>query len=682
MALLSTPHPLRLFPRYQWLARPTLALLLLASALLLPRKALAFDVDRTEQGHIIRPAQVPLSVYWRPQAVGKLTSAQVETAILAAIATWNAVPDSRVVLNFGGQVTKPPLYDIYITFDSKYVGSSGDVTGRADRLHDASGKVSRIEIALNAAPPIVWSLNPNAPFQTGQLVDLQGALTHQLGHAIGLGHSRDSGSAMYFYRIDAGQRVLAEDDRRGVHFLWPTAKSPAPGSQCDACSTDADCAQGQCFAWSDGSRHCLLSCQDHGDCPLATSCGATGDGKACLPNDGHCHPESGQAAPGGLCFSDNACPAPSAGDPGGYYCNTESKFGWCTKTCSSGCHGGFCVASSTGQLCHYSGTREPGEPCLIASECSSGALNPATCVGSSVQGGSCSLDCVGNHSCPKSSSCRTDQFCSAKGGPLPIGFPCEGNGDCATGECVPTPGGRYPRVCSQPCVVAAECPAGTGCSTVSGLQWCIPSGPAIVGGPCLLSGSCGNNLACDVGPALGIGACSPTCDPYGDGSDCTKAHSCVWVKSGGVCRADQGGAAPGASCSASQPCRSDLFCAAATGEPANCRTVCDPKGKPCASGLTCAPFETGGLASEHGVCAPDAALRFAVSPAAKKLANPSARNDLALPDVVLASKFKGVQLADDSTCQASRTSRGVLPLLALLAVVSLLALRRRACLEC
>lgn len=678
MALLPAPHAPHLLHRVSRSCRPALALSLLALAFLLPRAGLAFDVDRTAQGNIIRSAQMPLSVYWRPQAVGSLTADQVETAIVAAIATWNEVTDSRVVLHFGGQVTKPPLYDIYITFDSGYDGSSGDVTGRADRVHDDSGKVSRVEIALNAAAPIVWSLNPNAPFQTGSLVDLQGALTHQLGHAVGLGHSRDSSSAMYFYRTDVGQRVLSEDDRHGVRFLWPTAETLTPGNQCDACSTDADCAQGKCYAWSDGSRHCLLGCQDHGDCPLTTSCGATGDGKACLPNDGHCHPESGQAGPGSLCFSDAACPAPTASDPGGYFCNTESKFGWCTKGCNTGCKGGFCVSSGGVLLCHYSGERDPGDPCLIASECGSSALNPATCVGSSIQGGSCSLDCVGKHQCPTGASCRADQFCAIPGGPLAIGFPCEGNGDCATGECVATPGGRYPRVCSKPCTIASQCPTGTGCSTVSGESWCIPSGPAVVGGPCLVSGSCGNNLKCDVGPAPSVGACSPTCDPFVDVSECA-GQRCVWVsaKSGGVCRADQGGAALGESCSASQPCRTDLFCAAATGEAATCRAVCDPKAKPCGPKLTCAPFEAGSVATGHGVCAPDAAVRAGVSAPAKKVPNFSARNGLSLPDVVLASKFKGVQLADDTACQASRTSGGMLPLLALLVMAGLLTRRRR-----
>jgi len=218
------------------MGRPALSILLLCVVFLFPREGLAFDVDRTETGNIIRPGQMPLAVYWRPQAVGKLTSTQIETAIMAAIASWNDVSDSRVVLHFGGQVTKPPLYDIYITFDSAYDGSGGDITGRADRIHDDSGKVSRVEIALNAAPPLVWSLNPAAPFQTGELADLQGALTHHLGHAIGLGHSRHRYSVMYFYRTDAGQRVLSEDDRRGARFLWPTGQNLTSGNQ-RACPT-------------------------------------------------------------------------------------------------------------------------------------------------------------------------------------------------------------------------------------------------------------------------------------------------------------------------------------------------------------------------------------------------------------------------------------------------------------
>jgi predicted Zn-dependent protease len=668
----------RLFPRLV----PGLALFVAAAlSLLAPRPGLAFDVDRSATGAIVRFPHLPVSVYWRPQAVGKLSAAQVEGAIQAAIATWNAVPQAKVALIFGGRVTKSPLFDVFIAFDSSYDLGQGDPTGSATAIHSSDGRVSRVEIRLNANPnltfPVLWTLNPSQLSGDGLVADLQGALTHQLGHAIGLGHSRDSASVMYFFRTDTGQRTLSEDDRRGARFLWPASPIVPASRQCDACASDTDCAEGRCFAWADGSRHCLRSCNVQGDCPLTTSCGSTGDGKACLPNDRHCHAQSGQADPGGLCFSDAACPSR-------HFCSTEGKFGWCTAGCDgdSDCSGGLCTQVGAGRLCVFPGTHPLGGNCLIPSACATASGQIAACAPSLAYGGQCSLSCAASGGCPSGFSCGSDGFCAPIGGPLPLGFPCESGFDCATGQCVASPGGRFARACASECTVASDCPAGTGCSKVGGSSWCLPFGAVLPGSACLLSGSCGGNLVCDEGPTAAVGACASPCDPFATSSGCSSQESCVWVGAasslGGVCRAGVSGGGPGDACSASSPCRPDLDCSGAAGDPSTCHAPCDLAAKGgCVGSLVCAALQHGEQPSGHGVCAAAVSPQIGAAVQAAPIDNFAAITGLSLPDVVLASHFKGV-VPPGSTCSASRHGRWSLMGLLVIALASVVLVRRRA----
>lgn len=55
-------------------------------------------------------------------------------------------------------------------------------------------------------------------FLTSQ--DLRNTAIHEIGHALGLGHSRESGSSMYPY-VRNGDHTLAEEDIRGILSLYP-----------------------------------------------------------------------------------------------------------------------------------------------------------------------------------------------------------------------------------------------------------------------------------------------------------------------------------------------------------------------------------------------------------------------------------------------------------------------------
>lgn len=676
-SLVSVSRACGVIVRHARLSLIGLACLALA---VLPLQANAFDVDRTATGTIQRLPHMPVAVYWRAQKLGTLSIEQVEDALVAAMATWNAVPGADVELAFGGRVTKAPAFDIYVMFDDQFgPGAGGDPSGRTVRV-EAGGQVSRIEIALNTKD-YLFTTQAMSFLNTDKLVaDLQGAFTHQLGHALGLGHSREALAAMYFYRVDSASRVLAPDDLAGARWLWPKTSGTAAlaeGGQCDACNSDQDCAQGHCYTWPNGSAHCLLPCSVHADCPLTTSCGATADGLACLPNDSHCHVDSAKSGFGGLCFGDLQCPSDNI-------CMTGGKYGWCSSSCMSACANGSCQE----HVCRAAGSLPMGAPCLVPSACQPGVGGPATCAGSLTQGGACSQTCGVTKQCPVGSKCSPDGTC-AQPGPWPVGWPCESGFDCQSSQCVVTPGGRFAASCTIACTVATDCPAGTGCSTIDGEQWCLPYGPAVVGSACLKPGMCGGKLVCDMDPVLGVGACSSGCDPFGEGAECQGGQRCAWVAPGastsggaatkatGVCRGSGGGALPGQACGTTQGCRVDLACSAASGGPPTCRTVCDlASGAGCSGGQACAPLQDGPVTA-HGVCADDAKVQVSVPLAVAPGANFAAQS-MSLNDVVLSSHFKGV-VVDDSTCTARRTAsgRGALTALALVALAIAVLRRRR-----
>lgn len=52
--------------------------------------------------------------------------------------------------------------------------------------------------------------------------DQIGVLAHEIGHAIGLGHSKEKQALMY-YRVTNQRNSLGEDDIRGVSYLYPIA---------------------------------------------------------------------------------------------------------------------------------------------------------------------------------------------------------------------------------------------------------------------------------------------------------------------------------------------------------------------------------------------------------------------------------------------------------------------------
>ncbi|MBI5609581.1 MAG: matrixin family metalloprotease [Deltaproteobacteria bacterium] len=648
-----------------------LALIVLAALTAWSTSAFGFDVYRDETGRVLTFPQRSVAVYVRPTGLpAGVTAPGLLAAVEAALETWAKVPGTQSPLVLAGLSAEATGFDVDIAFESKYKVVGGEVLAKTRRWADADGHLVRAEIRLNARD-VQWAKSA-AGSSTQVTADLQGILTHHLGHALGLDHSRRADATMYFYGTSATLRTLSVDDQRGLRWLWPASgEHPHDGGQCDACDSDADCSGGSCLAWPDGRRSCAPDCTGSDDCALGYSCGHYANGQACLPNDGACQPDSAKSGLGGPCASDLAC--------GAGYCMPASPTGFCTATCDICNAPGQCFDTSVGPLCLVRGNAALGQPCFVPGDCQS-----FQCAATMEGGGRCTRSC--SQGCPSSWHCGIDSQCvpDASPGTLPIGWPCRSAFDCQTGICLATPGGRFEKTCTINCAVASACPVGTGCTAISDQNWCLPSAlaPATEGLPCPASGQCGAGLVCDDGLLPDLPACHRACAPFAAESGCASGQICVF-KGGspaiGACRepvADRRGV--GAPCTAYEACSDDLVCVAVTAASGTCRSDCDPKSSTCSSSEICVALAAGG----RGACVPAGSVTSAdplpeVAPIKDKLPNTAART-LNLPAVVKASAWKPKEKAAEpaSGCQTGAPTNHTAAL-GLLAAALVVARRRR-----
>ena len=110
-----------------------------------------------------------------------------------------------------------------------YPGAANVWAITTDTYNTESGEIYDADIEINAHPQ-------NGTLTTGDTNvsgDLLSILTHEAGHFLGLGHSPDPGSTMYFeYKGgNTSLRTLHEDDVAGVCALYPSTRVNLPA--CD-----------------------------------------------------------------------------------------------------------------------------------------------------------------------------------------------------------------------------------------------------------------------------------------------------------------------------------------------------------------------------------------------------------------------------------------------------------------
>lgn len=134
---------------------------------------------------------------------GRLCSPTDQTCIDAAVAAGNIDPDEGLI---------PPVTDIIIACNSNTLNFGSNNVLAVTIPNKFSGKkIVGAVILINDFASSFGDLSTS---------DKVAVLAHEIGHAIGLGHSKDSGALMYYRTVDL-RADLGQDDIDGVSYLYP-----------------------------------------------------------------------------------------------------------------------------------------------------------------------------------------------------------------------------------------------------------------------------------------------------------------------------------------------------------------------------------------------------------------------------------------------------------------------------
>jgi hypothetical protein len=175
--------------------------------------------DTQQQGWAAKPLKFNIN---RAHCPG-----DIDTLIAASFALWNSVPSSSLVLEMGadssttptqldgGTATDTPLivcdpdFSSTLSLDGDLIAGVGIVLGSSYRPITNGGLILNVESGKTAALDSLDGV-------TKKIV-----VAHELGHVLGLGHTADESSLMYY---SAGSRIalrLSLDDQNGISYLYP-----------------------------------------------------------------------------------------------------------------------------------------------------------------------------------------------------------------------------------------------------------------------------------------------------------------------------------------------------------------------------------------------------------------------------------------------------------------------------
>lgn len=200
---------------------------LLVGCLLAPVAASAYEVKKDPTGNPVRVAQKEIVFRLPAHVPPGLDAAEIGAAIERALAEWGEVSGLTFKVVRGDPYAKigyDPKGDNHNDILFIEHGWEWDDTGVAATILTIDTQTHTIldaDIALNASEHR-FKVLPDSSVPGGVYDDVQNAVAHELGHALGLGHSGVTGSVMYpsSPRGEVTKRKLTEDNVEGIRAIY------------------------------------------------------------------------------------------------------------------------------------------------------------------------------------------------------------------------------------------------------------------------------------------------------------------------------------------------------------------------------------------------------------------------------------------------------------------------------